>query len=143
MIEHVWSVLCTNSSIDQSSNNISLFAVIEEVQGLVTQPPPPGEAIPLQAQMVTLWTRPSDQPTHGLTRAFWEPPNREPTQLGGDTDIDLTTFERLRTVAQINGLPFFGAGRYYFRLECREDGATDWHVVAHIPLTISVIVAQP
>jgi hypothetical protein len=134
-------VFCTRSSIDQASNNVSLFEVVEEIAGVVVEMPPPGYAMPFQGQLVSLWTREVDQGVHGLARVLWEPPAREPMPLGGESDLDLTAFERLRTVNQIVGLPVFGNGRYHLIQQCRQDESPDWRTVARIPVTITVTMA--
>ncbi len=71
MIRHVWSVLCTKSSIDSDTNNISLFEILEQIQ--VSQfPEPAGDAItvvPMPVELVSLWTRePVGEPQQGECR---------------------------------------------------------------------------
>ena len=36
-IKHLWSLICTSSSVDKTSNNISLFNIIEQLNTTITK----------------------------------------------------------------------------------------------------------
>ena len=60
-IKHVWSVLCSGVSIDQNTNNLTLFNIIEQIKisenKLVKVEDENKLAIPLAFSLVTLWRR--------------------------------------------------------------------------------------
>ncbi|MDO8433371.1 MAG: hypothetical protein Q7S58_13285 [Candidatus Binatus sp.] len=138
MIRHVWSVLCARSIIDNESNNISLLEVLEQLA--VTAPP--GQAalsqtdkisVPLNSELVTLWTRSGDVPEQSRARI-------RIVNAGGDElhvseiAVDLTKHARLRSRARLNGLAIRGPGVHEFRVSLEEQGR--WEEVARIPLQI-------
>ncbi len=60
-IKHIWTILCSNSSIDQNTNNVSLFNVIEQVELQAFDKKKINEkqekGIPLNCELISLWNR--------------------------------------------------------------------------------------
>jgi hypothetical protein len=141
MIQHIWTVLCTRSSIDRQTNNISLFEVIEElrVEGLGGQP----GVVPCPLELVSLWTRSDPNvPTRGEARITLHTPGGQ-TPISQTQPVDLQEYRRLRSRARVPGLPVDQAGVYMFVVECRELGQEQWLRVARIPLEVQVMVTPP
>jgi hypothetical protein len=134
MIDHVWTVLCTQSITDRESNNLTLLNVIEQINVLGPVPGP----IPIQLELVTLWVRSEpDRPTRGRGRVRVVAPGG--TQLAeNEYEIDLTQFERIRNQGRIQGVPFSGPGRYLFVVSLQQEDEQDWQDVARVPLQIVV-----
>lgn len=134
MIDHVWTVICSRAVIDKSSNNVSIQNVIEQVN-IRGKPEPDGFVfMPLEA--VTFWARADpDKPSRARTRlAFWSPSGK---QLGSfEREIDLSQFERLRSVFRFKGLPTSEEGRHFFRMEIQNEGESKWQQVAAVPLQV-------
>src|SRR6266496_2777341 len=98
MIEHAWSVLCSKSTIDAETNNISLIEVLEQIS-IATGPPAAGTEglIPLRVELVTLWMRAQpDQPGHGRGRVSFVRPSGTMTESIQEFDIPLQTTQRMR-----------------------------------------------
>jgi len=57
-LQHRWSILCRESSIDSQTNNISLFNILEQV-GIDAEvfAEKKGGAIPMNLELVTLWEK--------------------------------------------------------------------------------------
>lgn len=143
MIQHIWTVVCSNSVIDQDSNNISLQSVIEQLN-ITGTPPAPGAVpvVPITLEVVTLWAKTNfDEPAQGDARVTFLSPSGVPSeQLRFDYHIDLSTYKRNRTRWRINGLPVLGAGPHTFRVELQNEGE-EWREVATVPL--EVIIGPP
>ena len=135
MIEHVWSVLCSRSTIDSESNNVSIYNVIEQLNlaGLGGQGP---GLLPMELEVVSLWIA-DEIPIRGFTRLRLHMPTSvgEPSNEGM---IDLTQpgISRFRTRQRMVGLQFEGYGLYWWHVEYRADGTDAWETVARLPLEI-------
>ena len=133
MIDHVWSILCSQAVIDIDSNNISIHNVIEQI--LIKAVPARSGILPIHLELVSFWTRANvDAPAKGKSRVNFVSPSEKATQLVAP-EIDLSTTERSRNRVKIDGIQVEESGRHYFRVEVREDN-DKWREVASIPLTI-------
>lgn len=135
MIEHVWSVLCSNSIIDTNTGNFSLVNILEQLTLSPNVPLP--AAIGVFFELVTLWSRGDlEQPTKGNTRIILYTPEGEGKPVG-ESSIDLTHYRRLRHRAFIQGFEITSAGKYIFSVEFAENNAPNiYKVVATIPLEV-------
>lgn len=139
MIDHIWSVLCSRSTIDTESNNVSLFNVIEQINP-VGLPEGARGLLPMEVEIVSLWVR-DDVPGRGFTRVVIETPSSsvEPS-AEGMIDLSSETIKRFRTRQRLLGVPFEGHGQYWFRVEFRTEEATEWITVARIPVEMAHVV---
>ena len=143
MIEHVWTVLCARSIVDQSSNNISLLDVIEQIN---VQAPPlqVGQEglLPIHGELVTLWTRSVDnQPCRADARIRVISPSGT-TAHEKDYSVDLMVSERVRTKINIPVLSVRELGRHHFSVLLRNENDTEWHLVATVPFVITLVSAE-
>lgn len=133
MLEHIWSVLCSRSVIDSETNNVSIQDVIEQIT-IIAEPTDDG-FLPFPLELITLWGRKEvDRPTNGTERVSFVTPSGKSTTIS-ESKIDLSRVERHRQRVKLPGLPLDEAGRYYFRVEFKENG-DEYREVAAIPLTI-------
>jgi hypothetical protein len=136
MIDHVWTVVCSNSVTDAESNNVSLLNVLEQVN--VTGESIPGGVLPAQVDIVTLWSRADYQaPERGYGRITFLSPSG--SQLGEPMEfpVDLSQHHRGRSRHRLIGLPLEEAGRYVFRINFRSENEEAWHQVASVPLEVT------
>ena len=139
MIDHIWSVLCLRASVDSRTNNVSLLEVLEEI-GTNAPQSPSGVGVAVQASLVSLWARtPAQTPARGTSRVFWERPGGGVDQIVPNVDLDLSTYERLRNIAEIYAVPYYGPGIYYLRVEFRESTAQPWKVTARVPVKFNFV----
>ena len=138
MIHHAWSVLCSLSSLDKETNNLSLFNVLEQFNIAGPREDERG-LLPIACEIDSLWVRLEGKPARGFTRTVVVGPSGEthPTKemmvdLAGDVD-------RFRTRLRMVGLPFLGYGVYWMDVEFRPDGSDKWDRVARVPLQVSSI----
>ncbi len=137
MIEHVWSVLCSRSVIDQDSNNVSIQNVIEEIE--VVGEPEAGALLSVRLEVTSLWitSTPEGRGCGKIRVTFTSPSGQvaEPFLF----DLNLSNTERSRTRMRFQGIPATESGRHYFKVELLEDGVDEWRQVAAIPLTIRYV----
>lgn len=145
MVEHVWSVLCTRSIIDKSTNNASLLEILEQVT--ILEPIPTGQqniALALAFEIVSLWQRSNhDEPARGEGRIRIEMASGSQTLPQFQIDITPAGMHRRRSVYRMNGMPFDGFGVYKFVVELKDESTSQWKAVATIPLELSQGVPQP
>jgi hypothetical protein len=150
-MELIWSVLCSQSTIDQGSNTVSLFNVMEQLNLQLREPLPertPGQrpALPVNLELVALWRRSNlAMEEHGLGRISVFGPNTtsEPIQRFDIQRLNLAaTYMRFRQRARLQGLPFDGFGTYWFVVEMNNcdsewNEVGEWEERARVPLELT------
>ena len=144
MVEHVWSVLCTRSIVDQRTNNASLLEVLEQIT--ILEPIPANMqqvALAFPFELVSLWQRSNyDQPARGEGRIRIEMASGLHNLPQFQIDITGAGIHRMRTMIRMNGLPFNGLGVYKFVVELKDDSVEEWKRVATIPLELRQGIPQ-
>jgi len=142
MIDLIWAVLCSQSSIDQETNNISLIEVLERIVVEATPPDQESIMIPITSVLVALSTRSIlDQPAQGEGRIRLTSPTGDLIRTV-EFPIDLTAHTRTRSRLKAFGLEIRSAGYYYFNVDLRQEGQDDWQQVAQIPLEVAFVAQQ-
>ena len=129
-------MVCQRALIDQS-NNLSIVQVLEEL-GIPAPPPDKpvalGAIIPIALTVVSSWQRvDSDkaEKTRGRIRMI------APTgKIFGraEFDIDLSVARRCRHLAEMGGMPYYGAGLYVIRFDLAV--AKKWRNVGDTDFTL-------
>jgi hypothetical protein len=136
MIALAWSVLAEKVIVDQETNNVSLD-VLEQLDLGVVPPVPSGRrgfAVPIGVEIVSLWYRPDAQgPVRARQRIRLSDPNGDEL-TSAETEIDLSTYTRLRARQILPVLPIRGPGMYYFHIDLERQNA--WTEMAKVPLEI-------
>src|SRR5687768_16274240 len=122
-IRHVWSVLCSKSTVDRETNNVSLIEVLEQLEitatvtrigssGQAAPPIPTIPGAPFTGELVTLWARTDPaQPARGIARVrLLSPQGAELAAF--EYAIDVSTNARLRNQGRVQGLRLAGDGWY-------------------------------
>ncbi len=142
MANHLWSVLCGNSSTDELSHNISLFDVTEQItlDGI-----PVNEKIilPTKFHLVITWMRSDLSKEESIVvKIGFQSPNKEIT-IAGEIQVDLKTFIRGRSILVITGLPLSGPGMYNFVVEYRDINSNTWQSAPSFPLQVEYSNIKP
>lgn len=142
MIKHIWSVLCQKSSVDQTSNNVSLFDVFEALEVGINPTSNmkvsdnPEFNIPIQYQIVSLWTITDDKNNEGEVRIILIGPDGKEKILI-DSELKFPTGKRrMRSINQIQGLPLNKSGDYHFIVELKQE--EKFQKVADLPLEVKL-----
>lgn len=134
MIEHVWSVLCQNTVVDNETGSVSLLNVLETITIFGE---PKGELkLPVNYEVFSEWVRADEkQPVKGTMRLFFcNPENDCKQQL--ELPVDLSEHLFARTRIKLNGLTINTSGRYKFLIELKIDGSNQWDLKATLPLMV-------
>jgi hypothetical protein len=114
MLKHIWTVLCQKSVIDQESNNISLYDVVEKVSVEAEVAKEMKEfSFPLSFEIVSLWAKVGNEKYTGKYRVEAHAPNGN---LIGQPIINEVTvpadIRRVRTRLKVNGIVLSESGDY-------------------------------
>lgn len=144
-IKHVWTVLCRESLINQDDNILSLFGVIEEVT--VTMPPinnvptPPPDKInlPINYEIVNLWSRDEYKKEEKATLEIAElnPKGEELNKITQEL-IFPANVKRLRSRTKVSGLTIQGRGDYSFRVRIKASEGKSFTAVCEVPLEVKI-----
>ncbi|OGE88206.1 MAG: hypothetical protein A2760_02705 [Candidatus Doudnabacteria bacterium RIFCSPHIGHO2_01_FULL_50_67] len=146
-LQHIWTILCSSSSIDQSTNNISLYNIIEQIA--VKKPPmdnpgPTPSAVNIQVELITLWKKMLEGTSvEGEQKVDFIDP--EDTVLHSHTSKIFIPekLRRLRSRNKISGLKFTIDGEYAFRVSVREGVEQEFRVVFELPLQVLIDSQKP
>jgi hypothetical protein len=140
--EHVWSVVCATSSVDDAGV-ISLLSIVERLtiwyspKDFEEKTARPGGALPIQMEVVSWWVRTNyAAPETGAMRAGLITPN------GGHLEkaslpLQLETTTGCRTKVRAATIPFKGLGLYWWVVEKKRVSDLDeWEMVARIPIEL-------
>jgi hypothetical protein len=142
MIRHVWSVACSKASIDNQTNNISLFEVLEQLQVPHWPERPPDGVIGVGAlplEIVSLWIRvPLDVPERGECRIRVRAPGGSVLESGAQV-MDLAAYRRFRSRFSFPGLPIDEPGLCEIEVLFRTGADAEWRIVAQIPIEMRTL----
>lgn len=149
MIQHIWTSICHDSSVDRDSNNITLYRVFMHLS--VTFPKPPehpqakGVVVASAFHVVTCWGRPAtqvgDEAVSGKARMVLVEPGGEEL-LSQEYDVDLMASRQHHQRAGIQHLPLTRSGRYAFRIDVFTESEA-WNEVAAAPLDVDIHWTDP
>lgn len=139
MIGHAWTVFCLQAIIDQRTNTVTLVNAIEQLN--VPADLSPGDKGPM-CEIATLWYRTDpDVPAKGKAQFRILGPNGEETTLY-ELEIDLSEYERLRSVRGIQVEAPMLDGRYFIRVYLWNEELEAWEQVAAVPIKVGVRSAE-
>ena len=135
MIRHIWSVICMQAVIDKDTNLISLINVVEQLN--IPEKPSPEKVVGFNLEMVSYWVRESPNVSEKAKgRVLFVSPSGLILK-SIDYEIDLSTYERLRSRSRIVNFPAPESGQYMFKVEFSSEKAKKWKQVASVPLQIN------
>ena len=136
MARHLWSVLCSRSSRDEDTEELSLTTL----DRIIVHVPPGVDApahLALKCVLISFWSKGTGGEADGISvRISLYSPEGE--QLGRSPNLSLVFIDRrarLRFVS--SSQPFRGAGAYEYTVESRR-GDEDWQEHARLPLEVRV-----
>jgi hypothetical protein len=161
-VKLAWAVLCKSASVDSTTNNISLFEVLEEVEvavlagqeftlgapnelaaGFDRRGGPAVVAIPME--LVTLWRREEIDGPSSTFRIRILGRDRSEVGLTGDVEVQWGENARYRNRARFAGMPLPAPGEnieYQFVVEVPKPRGR-WTEVASVPLLVKRRLDSP
>jgi hypothetical protein len=145
MFNHVWSVICQNSSVDEKSNTVSLFGCIENIGVDIVKDKNKNITdkinIPIQFDVVSYWTiEDSTKKNNLFFKVELFKPNGESLFYKEETIFTEIGWSRIRNIAKFSGLELEinDSGRYNFKIFQKENRNDDFVVVAVLPVDINI-----
>jgi len=134
MINHIWTVVCSQVVVDNQTNNVSIYNVLERIT--IMGEPKQETALPLNHAVVTMWERlDSDTIRKGMMRlSFITPLGNEIIKI--ESEINLAEHTRFRNISNIQGLPIAESGRHVYRVELRNENESEWTHICDIPIEL-------
>lgn len=134
----IWAVVCSKVSVDQQTNTISLFEVIEDVKfttdGQLTFP----TNVPFEGTLASTWIRDElNTPERAETAVRLINPDGRVLIEPEPHPVDFGDKARARVFAKFAGLPLSGPGTYHFEVCSRANDRSEWIVNQRIPIICS------
>lgn len=146
-IKNLWTLVCKSSSIDNETNNVTLFNVIEEIGFLIN--PVTGNAlnfaekktIPLDIELISLWKRGSSSGnlTADVKIELLDPKNVVMQEIPYKIEFK-PQHERMRTRIRISSINVTSQGEYNFSILLKEQGGKSFVEVARAPIVIKISI---
>jgi len=145
-IQHVWSILASGVSVDQESNNLTLFNIIEQIvipkNKLIEMTVVGGEkkpAVPVVFVFVSHWKKLKDNiAAKAVVKIELLDPMGEMRQKA-EYDLELAEkTERLRSRVQWNGVRVTTSGPYTFKISLKEEGEKEFEQVGEAYLKVEL-----
>jgi hypothetical protein len=145
MINHIWSVLCKESIINQEDNVMTLYGILEEVTiNLVPNSNNPFNQenkvnLPINYEVVSYWVTSKNikEAKAKIEIVLLNPKGEELNKLNMDLVIPVN-FKRYRSRAKIAGLTVQNEGEYIIKVSIKNEDQTKFVKVAEIPLDIKI-----
>lgn len=133
--------VCAGSSVDQQSNNATLFNLVEQINVPPNAPPPPGNVIPLEIHVY--WQFDGPEVGQDFEMRLVMVAKSSTLETSGDAIAHRALSPRLRT--RLIGLPFPPvAGSYELCVDWRRAGEEQWRRQdLRWPVTISNDLPSP
>jgi hypothetical protein len=143
VVDHVWTVLCSLSSVDEQTRAVSLFNVVEQIT--ITEPAVALKErlekranVPIQMELWSWWTRADfEKAETAIARYSLVGPGgvQLPPKL---LRIALEEYTTAHTRLRISGFPFMGFGIYWWVIE-RQGVGDAWEKVARFPMELTYV----
>ncbi|HVQ44710.1 MAG TPA: hypothetical protein VMT30_07145 [Candidatus Saccharimonadia bacterium] len=137
MIRHLWSILATQSSVDQQTNNLSIFDVMEELTVQLPVDAKLPAVVPLKHTIVSLWQKERGKEVNFELRIEIVGPNGNKLGEIVQKIKTLPQHRRMRTITQMETFPLVGAGEYTFKVFTSESD-TVRTLQSELPLDIII-----
>lgn len=148
---HRWSVLCKRSVVDSTTNQISLFDVVEKIEADVEvesmeKLKNEGKgiiAIPISLELVSYITGIDSDKHQGIEmRLTLIDSNGEQLQESFPTFDTPENTKNMRIRMGIQGMPVKEKGMYFFNVWLKENEGKDFVSVAEIPIEIDIHIRE-
>jgi hypothetical protein len=143
---HIWSVLCSNSTLDRNTNNVSLFNVLEQLNvpkekfSKAADNPAANVVVGVNCELITLWKKAEkDKVVLAEEKIELADPNNK--VLGSIINaIEIPeNSHRARIRVVVNGVKITVEGEYKFKISVKNKEDKNFVEMAQVPLEIKAI----
>lgn len=147
MIKHIWTVVCSKSTIDKDTNNISLNDVLERLDVVVsknTLEKKQSVSIPINFEIVSLFQRDKmgREESFDMKIKVKDPKDNKIRKTLSAKITFQAQFLRMRSRTRIRGFNLTVSGNYIFEVSMRNNGEKTFKKVAEIPLEVHLKIKQ-
>lgn len=147
-LRHAWSILCTSSTLDQETNNLSLNNLIEQLNVNIgkedakkkSEDGSQGYMIPVQLEVITRVIKRDPQ----MNLAFeikidlLDPSNKVLASHSPGTIGLKNGVKNMRIRSRLPGFPVTAPGTYTLSVQLKEAGESEYTEVDRLPLDVSL-----
>ena len=144
LIQHIWSILCSSSSIDSQTNNVSLYNIVEEVGFKLQQTNEQQvnfseeKKWPFNVEVVSLWKRTNQGNLVADAKIeLLDPSNKKMQEVLYKLEFK-PQHQRMRSIIKMNGITITGQGEYNFSILLKEDGSDKFKEITRIPIVVKI-----
>jgi hypothetical protein len=142
MLQHVFSVACQSTPVDQFTNAISVQGVIEKIEAATAEAVPvtdPPQAIPCPFNILSLWFNSGTSETKVKQRIRMVAPDGSFSSPGFEAALVVQPRASQRLIGRVPGILFKGNGVYWIEIDMHRKH--QWEHVARLPLIVEIKVA--
>lgn len=141
-MKNLWSILCSKSVVDSTTNQLSLFDCIDEITINFSNSEDikkPTKNIPINFEIVSLWLDEDISQTRKFdyTIDIIDPEGKMLKEITKEAVIEKSK-KRLRTIMRISGMAVTTEGKYTFKIKYKE-AKNNFIIVSEIPVDIKFI----
>jgi len=145
VIQHIWSIVCKESRVDETTNSISIIDAYENLQiSLNTEPDykegsPVG--VPLNFELVSLFYRDKKAGEESIEE-FVRVIDPKGLELGGLSSkvVFKDSFDRMRNIFKFQSIALTTSGTYLFQLYSQKTKKGKKQLISVIPVSIRVTI---
>jgi len=147
-VEHIWSLVCKNSSIDNETNNITLFNLIERITmnapkqeiDKIKNGEAKGILLGMDFEVVSRFKKLDKSKTTAFDfRLRFLAPSGKLLPVQAEQKIAFTEgIQNMRVRNRFSTMPIIEAGEYTISVEAKDVGESDYQEVAKVPLEIMI-----
>jgi hypothetical protein len=141
-MNHIWSILCQNSSVDEETNLLSIFNCLEQAEITIKKDDIENKGkviVPISSELISFWTVDEQDGDNKLEVKIEliDPNNNLLNSAESIFDVK-KNFPRFRSKIKLQGLPVTKNGRYIFKVSQKDRVQKKFKIVASLPLDIDL-----
>src|SRR6056297_1527061 len=121
-MKHIWSVLCRSSSVDIETSALSLFNCLSKINISNKFLESNQKAIPIKLELISFWIAEKEDKDGKLEIKveLLNPKNKTLDHFDKSLEVRKGA-SRFRNRIRIEGVPFSGEGRYFFKVKQKQN----------------------
>lgn len=139
-INHLWTIPCKNSSVDQKTNLLSLFEIQEEFSvDLKIKKDFEVLNIPVTFQIITMWEKKNKNEIANadIEIEYFDPNNKKLGIFKYKLSIPEDK-KRFRNIVSINGIGITVPGEYFFKVKKQEHNMKESQLVGQFSINMKI-----
>ena len=138
-----WAIVCMGGAVDQQTNSLSLFDILEEFQiGVKEKITSEGIFVPRSFKFISLWCNDKGKALSFLTKIVLQSPDGEQLmELEGELSVPENKFAH-RHIVDFPGFQIKGGGRYKFLVYKKEKDESNYQLEKDVPFDVKIEIIK-